>query len=309
MRTVLTGGTGVIGRAAVAALLGAGHDVVVLSRSRANAATIADLGATAVPGTIFDRGSLERAYVGADAVINLATRVPTGYGALLPRAWRSHDQLRTVGVRNVVEAARRAGVRRVVQESVSFLYADQDQDWVNELSPLGITPKTEPVAVGESLVQDYACDSRVGVVLRFGTIVGDDAQTRFWLRAAAGGRPVGVGEPDSWAHLLHTDDLGAAVLAALHAPSGVYNVGAEPVQRHALVQGYADAVGAESGAFMGALSRWFAGPRLEPLTRSLRVCSDHFAAQTGWRPTRPRFDADWFDEALKADPRLVDVRR
>ena len=309
MRIVLTGGTGVIGRAAVAALLGAGHDVVVLSRSRANAAVIAELGASATSGDIFDRGSLELAYAGADAVINLATSVPTGYGALLPRAWRRHDLLRTVGVRNVVEAARQAGVRRVVQESVSFLYADQGDAWISEQSPVEITSMTEPAAVGESFVQDYACDSRAGVVLRFGTIVGNDTQTRFWLRAAAGGRPVGVGAPQSWAHLLHTDDLGPAVLAALHAPSGVYNVGAEPVQRRSLVQGYADAVGAESAAFMGVVSRWFAGPRLEPLTRSLRVCSDHFAAQTGWRPTRPRFEAGWFDVALPASPHLVEIRR
>ena len=50
--------------------------------------------------------------------------------------------------------------------------------------------------------------------------------------------------------MIHTDDLGGAVLAALHAPSGVYNVGAEPVQRHDLVQGYADAARVESGTFM-----------------------------------------------------------
>ena len=54
--------------------------------------------------------------------------------------------------------------------------------------------------------------------------------------------------------MIHTDDLGGAVLASLHAPSGVYNVGAEPVQRHDLVQGYADAAGVESGAFIGCLA-------------------------------------------------------
>ena len=92
------------------------------------------------------------------------------------------------------------------------------------------------------------------------------------------------------------------MLAALHAPSGVYNVGAEPVQRHDLVQGYADAVGVESGAFIGPFGRWLIGPRLEPLARSLRVSSDHFAAQTGWRATRPKFDAGWLDAAaLGAD--------
>ena len=180
-----------------------------------------------------------------------------------------------------------------------MLYADQGDEWITEQSPVDITPMTEPVAVGESLVQEYACGSRVGVVLRFGTIVGDDRQTRYWLRAAASGRSVGIGQPSDWAHVIHTDDLGGAVLAALHAPSGVYNVGAEPVQRHDLVQGYADAVSAESGGFMGAWSRWMIGPRLEPHARSLRVSADHFAAQTGWRASRPEFGVGWLEEAVE----------
>jgi nucleoside-diphosphate-sugar epimerase len=297
VRTVLTGGTGVIGRAAVTALHDAGHDVVVVTRSLSGSDLVEQLGARSVRGDVLDLDSLAAAYEGADSVVNLATKMPVGRGALLPWAWRRNDRLRTTGVANVVEAARRAGVRRVVQESVSVLYADQGDDWVTEQSPVDITPMTEPAAVGESLVQDYSCDSRVGVVLRFGTIVGDDPQTRYLLRSAAAGRAVGVGHPADWAHVVHTDDLGGAVLSALHAPSGVYNVGAEPVQRLDLVQGYADAAGVGSGAFMGSLGRWLIGPRLEPLSRSLRVCSDHFAAQTGWRAVRPKFDAGWLDAA------------
>ena len=253
MKTVVTGGTGVIGRAAVRALVEAGHDVVVVIRSAMGTETVARMGAKPVRGNVLDVDSLEVAYDGAEAVINLATSVPVGHGALLPGAWRRHDRLRTTGVTNVVEAARRAGVRRVVQESVSFLYADQGDDWITELSPVEITRMTEPAAVGESHVQDYSCDSRVGVVLRFGTIVGDDGQTRYWLRSAGNGRRIGIGHPSDWAHLIHTDDLGGAVLAALHAPSGVYNVGADPVQRLDLVQGYADAAGVESGAFIGSV--------------------------------------------------------
>jgi nucleoside-diphosphate-sugar epimerase len=304
VRTVLTGGTGVIGRAAVAALLEAGHDVVVVGRSAASRETAESLGARAVPGDVLDVDSLEAAYADADAVVNLAISVPVGWSAVLPGAWRRHDLLRTTGVANVVEAAHRAGVRRVVQESVSVLYADQGDEWITEQSPLEITAMTEPAAVGESLVQGYSCDSRAGVLLRFGTIIGADPQTRHLLRATASGRPVGLGHPSDWAHVVHTDDLGAAVLAALHAPSGVYNVGAEPVQRHDLVQGYADAACVESGVFRGSWGRWLVGPRLEPLSRSLRVCSEHFAAQTGWRPTRPTFDADWLDAAAEmAQPR------
>ena len=211
------------------------------------------------------------------------------------------DRLRTEGVRRVVEAAREARVRRVVQESVSFLYADQGDAWVHEHSPVEITRATEPASVGECHVQEYTCGSRAGVVLRFGTIVGDDPMTRFQLRAVQHGHAIGLGSPDGWAHVVHTDDLGPAVLAALHVPSGVYNVGAEPVRRVQMVAGYSAAAGRDSIDFMGPFLRRMGGVRLEPLTRALRVSSDHFVAQSGWTPRRSHFDPSWFAEALPTD--------
>ncbi len=304
MKVVVTGGTGVIGRAAVCALVEAGHDVDVVSRSlRESPDTVAlveAMGARPRPGDVLDTDSLVEAYAGADAVVNLATQVPVGYAALLPHAWRRHDELLTRGVASVIEAARRAGVRRIVQESVSTVYADQGEDWVTEESPMEITAVTEPAAVGESRVQEYACESRTGVVLRFGGIVGDDPITRFWLRSAAGGRPVGFGSPQGWVHLVHTDDLGTAVLAALQVPSGVYNVGAEPVRRSTLIEGYAAAAGVGGGTYQGPLMRRLAGSRNEPLTRSLRVDSGLFRSRSGWCPRRPVFEPHWFDAAEPA---------
>jgi len=194
---------------------------------------------------------------------------------------------------DLVAAADRAGVRRVVQESVSFLYADAGQDWVTESSPVEITVATEPAAVAESRVQDYARESRAGVVLRFGLVTGSDPLTAFHLRAAAHGRPVVMGRPEGWAHLVHPDDVGSAVVAALHAPTGVYNVGADPVRRSDLAAVFAVAAGVPSVNFYGPLLRRLAGPRAEPLSRSLRICSEHFAAQTGWRPSRPVVTPEW----------------
>jgi nucleoside-diphosphate-sugar epimerase len=294
---VVSGGTGVIGRAAVAELVGAGHDVVVLTRRPDNEPVVEALGATARAADLFDVESLTAAYAGADAVINLASHVPVGHAVAVPGAWRRNDDLHTTGVATVVTAAQRAGVRRLVQASVSVVYAEAGDDWVTETAPIEITAATEPVSVAESHVQDYSCDSRTGVILRFGRIVGDDPMTRYLLRAASHGRPVGLGRPEGWIHLVHTDDLGPAVLAALRAPRGTYNVGAEPVRRADLVAGYAAHVGADRATFLGPLLRRLAGPRTEPLTRSLRVCSEHFSAQTGWGPTRPTFSADWFDAA------------
>jgi nucleoside-diphosphate-sugar epimerase len=302
VRVVVSGGTGVIGRAAVAALVEAGHQVEVICRSAANVDLVSALGARPRLGDLFDVDLLTSLYEGADVVVNLATHVPVGYAAVLPQSWKRNDLLRTVAVANVVAAARAAGVRRVVQESASFLYADNGDAWITEDSPIEITPATEPSAVAEAHVQEYANalprgHGRAGVLLRFGGILGDDAQTRFWLRAAAHGRPVGIGSPHTWTHLIHTDDLGSAVLASLHAPSGVYNVGAAPVLRGELVDGFAKAAGAPSAAFLGPVLKRIAGYRTEPLTRSLRVNSDHFARYTGWQPRRPAFDPAWFDAA------------
>jgi nucleoside-diphosphate-sugar epimerase len=94
---------------------------------------------------------------------------------------------------------------------------------------------------------------------------------------------------------VHTDDLGPAVVAALTAPSGVYNVGAEPVQRGDYVQAFAHAVGRDAIGFLGPVLSRLAGARAEPLARSLRVSSEHFTASTGWSPQHVKFDSTWFE--------------
>jgi nucleoside-diphosphate-sugar epimerase len=295
VRVAVIGATGVIGTSVVPHLVGTGHDVVGLARTPEKARLLEDLGATATRTSLQDHDALVAMFEGADAVCNFATHVPVGLAALRRSAWRVNDRLRTDGVRRVVAAARDAGVRRVVQESVSFVYADQGDDWVREDSPVEITRATEPASVGESHVQDYACGSRTGVVLRFGTIIGDDPMTRFQLRSIEHGHPIGLGSPEGWAHVVHTADLGPAVAAALGAPSGTYNVGAEPVRRFELVAGFAAHAGRESIEFMGPLMRRVCGARLEPLARSLRVSSEKLTSTSGWTPTRAKFDSTWFE--------------
>ena len=293
MKVALTGGTGVIGRSAVATLVAAGHDVVCLARSKDSARLIRAAGATPFEGSLFDASDLVGLFEGADAGINLATHIPVGLAAALPGAWRTNDLIRTKGVALIASAARQAGVRRLIQESVSYLYADAGTEWIDEDSPVDITPVTEPVAVAESTVHDFTTTARCGVVLRFGLILGEDPMTRANLKAVRSGRPVGIGQPDGYAHVVHTDDLGGAVAAALTAPSGVYNVGAAPVLRAELIEGYATALGVAPTGFVGPVVRRIAGARLEPLSRSLRVRSDRFAQATGWRPQRPDFEPGW----------------
>lgn len=282
MRVAVAGTQTVVGRCAVPGLQAAGHEVVDLGRS---------------VSALLDVHAMTEAMRGCDALVNVSAQLPVGAAARFRRAWRTHDLLRSQGVRSLVTAARAAGVRRVVQQSVSFVYADQGEEWVTERSPLCVTAATEPASVGELVVQDFASQCRAGVVLRMGIVLGDSKLTRWSLRAAAHGRPVGLGAPDGFIHVIHSDDVSAAVEAALAAPSGVFNVGAEPVRRGRLVDGYAVAAGQREGAFVRSR---LAGRRLEPLARSLRVSSSCFNRETGWAPRRPEFDLSWLTAAQPA---------
>jgi nucleoside-diphosphate-sugar epimerase len=250
-----------------------------------------------VPGVLPEVEDAERVLLGCDAVVHLSPALPVGLRARWQGSWRAADLSWSEGVRRLAAAARGAGVRRFVHQSVSYLYADGGPDWIDEDSALGVTRATEPVSVGELVVQEFASPCRTGVVLRTGLLVGDSDLTRWSLRCTAQGRAVGLGDPDGFAHLLHSDDLGGALVAALDAPTGTYNVGAEPVLRRAFVDACAAAA-----AFLG---RWSsAGPRLEPLARSLRVSSSRFSQVTGWVPRRVRVSAGWFAAAAAEEARV-----
>jgi nucleoside-diphosphate-sugar epimerase len=300
MKVFVTGATGVLGRAAVAALVRDGHEVAGLARCDDKAMVLESLGARPVRVHLFDEDGLTTALSGFDAVCNLVTHVPSGMSAMRPGAWRVNDRLRTEGSRLVAHAAREAGVGQLVQESASFLYADGGDDWITEASPLSVTRAVEPAAIAETNAGEFARDNRPPVVLRFGGLVGDDPTTRWRLAQAKAGRPVGVGDPEGWAHVVHPSDAGAAVAAAVTAPGGVYNVGADPVTREDMTRVYAQAVGRHDLRFMPRLVVRMAGERFEPLTRSLRVSSDKLHQTTGWKPVHHTFDQAWLTDLTTA---------
>jgi NAD+-dependent farnesol dehydrogenase len=111
MKVLITGGTGFLGRAIVAALAARGHERVVFSR----AATRSGLQATLVDGDIRDRAALERAAAGCDAI---------SHSAALVSIWRPRradfDDVNVGGLANVMATAKSAGITRVLYTS-SFL--------------------------------------------------------------------------------------------------------------------------------------------------------------------------------------------
>lgn len=295
MKVFLTGATGVMGRSAISALHEAGHTVVGLARSADKAIQVANAGAEPHVGDIFYRDSLLDGMRGCDAVCNLATHVPIGNAAALPGAWRKNDRIRTTASLIVATAARDVGVGRIVQQSLSFIYEDRGDDWIDEHSPIDITRYAEPVVVAESHIERFARDGGEGVSLRFGLITGPDGNSAHLLHRASQGKPIGMGPRNGWCHVIHPDDVGTATVAALTAPSGVYNAGAEPIRREDLVDIYAQAAGRKEGKFYGPMVTKLAGQKIELITRSQRVSSQRLSDRTGWHPAYPKLTPEWFD--------------
>ncbi|MDR6116831.1 nucleoside-diphosphate-sugar epimerase [Aeromicrobium sp. SORGH_AS981] len=298
MKVFLTGASGVMGRSATTALVAAGHEVVGLVRSERAARVAEAHGARPHRGTVFDVDAMAAGMQGCDAVVNFAGRMPVGLAMLRPGAWRQNDRIRAVGSRRVAEAMLAAGVPRLVQQSRSSIYADGGDAWIDELAPVEITRDTDTVAEAEQHARALGRRGRDVVVLRFGQIVGPDPGSRWLLRRARSGRPTGWGEPSSWVHLVHVDDVGTAAEAALTAPAGVYNVGAEPCRREDLAEQLALAGGRRGGRFHHRVTQRLAGVRLETFGRSQRVTSQRFGDRAGWHPMFPKLTPDWFDGVL-----------
>ncbi|MCO1653729.1 NAD-dependent epimerase/dehydratase family protein [Pseudonocardia humida] len=273
---VVTGSTGVIGRRAVRELLQAGHRVTGVARSAPGRARLAADGAHAVEADVLDEASLRRAFAGADTVVNLLTHIPSTDRMPDPSAWAENDRLRTAASAAIARAARDAGARRLVQESIAFVYAEGGDAWLDEDAPAvggGVT--TTALTAERNARELFDGDT---VVLRFGLFLGPDSESALAaLEAARGGASVAVGPPGAFRPMIWLDDAAAAVAAALRVPAGTYNVAdTDPATNAEIDAALAAAVG------VGSLRT--GTPQPGPLARSQRVSSRRLREAGGWAP-------------------------
>src|SRR4051794_24693640 len=126
MRVFLAGASGAIGRRLVPQLRAAGHAVVGTTRTAAKAAQVEAAGALPVVVDVFDAAALSAAVTAArpDVVMHQLTDLPgEADPAKLAAAYPQNSQLRDEGTRNLVAAARGAGARRFIAQSIAFYYA------------------------------------------------------------------------------------------------------------------------------------------------------------------------------------------
>lgn len=293
MKIFVTGATGVLGRRVVAQLVAAGADVTGVARTQEKAAGLRELGATPVEVSLFDPDRLSAVMAGHEVVCNLAMAIPAGERAGSRSAWNETHQIRRDGARNLVDAAIHVGADRYIQESIAFLYADGADEYLDESAPVDPTWSTESALAAEGEAARFAGQGGVGIVLRFGVFYGpDSAHTIDTIEAARRGRFDVTGPSDAFWSSVTTDDAASAVVAAIGAPSGSYNVADDrPLRRAELASALVEALGTDP---LQPLPGSADPPDdLAVMLRSQRVTSQLFKALTGWRPRFPTAQEGW----------------
>lgn len=287
MRVFVAGASGVLGRRVVPALVRAGHAVTANVRDDAARRRAEADGASTITVELFDPTATARLGDEHDAIVNVATNIPTGAAAARRAGWATNDRLRTEASANLGAAVAHSG-GRYVGESITFPYVDAADDWIDECGDRTYFWGNRSCVDAEAAANSVTEAGGTGVALRFAMFYAEDSAHVAALRAAAHRGWFGLpGEPESYTSWVDVDDAAAAVVAALGAPAGIYNVAEpDPVRRIDHASALARAVGRRRLRRLPKMAVKLAGPGIESLARSQRISSLSLASATRWEPTR-----------------------
>jgi nucleoside-diphosphate-sugar epimerase len=229
MTVLVTGATGAIGPRVVHALNQAGFRIRAFSVDMP-AAGMFQQSVKVLIGDVTDQVAVQSAMQGVDAVVHMA--------ALLhivnppPEMREKYERINVGGTATVVEAAIKAGVRRVVLFSTIAVYGPSDDCVLNEQSPTHpdtFYARTKRAAEQIVLNARGTDGQTLGTVLRMGAVYGSRIKRNYerLTHALARNRFIPIGNGVNRRTLVYDKDVGyAAVLAVSHpAASGrVFNV-------------------------------------------------------------------------------------
>jgi len=229
---LVTGGGGFIGCNLVRYILGRGHDVVVLddfsTGRRENLAEVADR-IELIEGDIRDRPTVDHAAAGCQGILHQAAL------ASVPRSVddpvTSHD-VNVNGTINLLEAARAAGVRRVIFAASSSAYGDQAESPKHEgMVPTPISPYAANKVACEAYMRAYAAVFGMETLcLRYFNVFGPHQDPAgayaavipvFVGRLLRGEAPIIDGDGEQSRDFCYIDNVCEANWLALSAPAEV----------------------------------------------------------------------------------------
>jgi nucleoside-diphosphate-sugar epimerase len=213
MNIFVAGATGVIGRPLVKLLRRAGHAVTGTTRSAQKIAEIDALGGKGVVADALDAEVVRRAVIAAnpDVIIHQLTDLPdVSDPAQMAAARGKNSRVRIEGTRNLMAAAKAANVRRVIAQSIAFIYAPGNKPY-REGDPLDESETQRITIAGVKALEEAVLNTRGidGIVLRYGRLYGPGT----WFDKPGGAGPLTC---DAAAN--------AALLAVTKGAPGIYNI-------------------------------------------------------------------------------------
>lgn len=229
MRILATGATGAVGPRVVSALREAGHRVLVLAMDAPTPGLLPDDVEIRL-GDITDAAVVASSMSDIDAVFHLA--------ALLhivnppPELREKYERINVGGTAMVVDAAIKAGVKRVVLFSTIAVYGPSGGRVLDEesvTSPDTFYGQTKLAAEKIVLTARRADGQPLGTVLRFGAVYGVRIKGNYQrlVHALSHGRFIPIGDGCNRRTLVYEKDVARAAVLAMQHPAAagkVYNV-------------------------------------------------------------------------------------
>ncbi|HEX9356168.1 MAG TPA: NAD(P)-dependent oxidoreductase [Streptosporangiaceae bacterium] len=294
MRVFVAGGTGVVGRFLVPALVADGHRVTASTRSAGRLADLAATGAVPVVMDGLDREAVLSAV--REAAPEVVVHQMTALSDLkdfskFDQEFAVTNELRTHGTDYLLEAARLARTRRFIAQSFTGFTNEHAGTLVKtEDDPLNPDP---PASARQTLAAIRHVEETVpggvpeGIVLRYGVLYGHGASDGILAAVRAGKFPVIAGGTGIWSFTEVTDAAAATAAAVTHGAPGIYNiVDDEPAPAAEWVPFLARCLGAGAPQEIPAsLGRELAGEFLTAQMTTGRGSSNAKAKrELGWAP-------------------------
>ncbi|UUZ92505.1 NAD(P)-dependent oxidoreductase [Paenibacillus sp. P25] len=284
MNIFVAGATGAVGRILLPPLVQAGHEVVGMTGNGANRTKIEALGAAAVVADALDADAVSAAIQEArpDVVIHQLT-------ALSARNFEDNSRIRIEGTRNLVDASLRAGVRRMIAQSISWAY-EPGEEPAGEEVPLDLmapSPRKRTIE-GVHALETAVAEMPEHVILRYGLFYGPGTWYHAQGMMAEMAHRKELPATDGVASWIHVEDAARAALLALSWPSGPVNiVDDEPAPGTEWLPAFASVIGAPEPEHQ---------PGRDPFERG--ASNAKARKQYGWEPVYPSW-REGFKSGLK----------
>ena len=295
MRVFVTGATGALGRHLVPGLVAAGHEVIATTRTPGKVAQLREAGAEPVVVDGLDREAVIAAVLAAapQVIMHQMTALADMRSLRRPdQQFAVTNELRTRGTDNLLEAAARAGTRRVIAQSYAGPGPDKRTSGAlkTEEDPLDLQYIPRAVRSPEAMMyvdKTVPLKAPEGIVLRYGAFYGPDASDLVVAMVRKRQLPVIGGGAGVWSFVEITDAAAATVAAIDHGAPGVYTiVDDDPAPVAEWLPYLAEVAGAKPPLRVPAwLGRLLAGQFVVAQMTSARGSSNAKARkELGWEP-------------------------